>query len=173
MSNLFAVDGAMIKTLRERRGLSQQELATLTCLSVRQVKQIEDGGSSSFYNDDIKRKAMMKMVAVLDVMAQDAAQALSNASEQSIELTTVRAEPLHELANPPASIEDNLGATEEEEKGAPEASNEHSNSGHALSHTANPEPAPEPERKSNALLWLTVVVALSTVAYGLGLIPNF
>ncbi len=172
MSTQFAVDGAMIKSLRERRGLSQQELATLTCLSVRQVKQIEDGGSSSFYNDDIKRKAMMKMVAVLDVV-HDTAHALSSASEQSMELTKVRAEPLHELANPPVSLEENSSSIQDDEKAAKTESPGHSNSGHARSHAVDPDLAPEPEHKSNVLLWLTVVVTLSAVAYGLGLFPNF
>ena len=53
MSSLIAIDGTLIKTLRERKGLSQQDLAAWACLSVKQVKQIEEGGTSSFYNDDI------------------------------------------------------------------------------------------------------------------------
>lgn len=159
MSNLFAVDGAKVKFLRERRGMSQQELATLTCLSLRQVKQIEEGGSSSFYNEDIKRKAMVKMVAVLDVV--HATDSFNDDAEQGLELAPVRAEVLHELANPPAAIEEGQGESlsSNQPASAPEL------------HPSTTER--EPDAKSNALLWLTVVVALVAVTYGLGLLPIF
>ena len=44
------INGALLRQRREGKGWAQTDLATRACLSLRQVRQIEDGGNSSFYS---------------------------------------------------------------------------------------------------------------------------
>jgi hypothetical protein len=68
-------DGALLKALREEAGLEVITLARLHSLSSSQVKQLEDGGDSSFYTHSIKlatgRKLLMHFGA--DVQSLDEA----------------------------------------------------------------------------------------------------
>lgn len=57
---------------RESLGLSTQELSGKACLSVRQIEQIENGQSSSFYGPQIKVTAAKKVAAILNLKEEDA-----------------------------------------------------------------------------------------------------
>jgi transcriptional regulator with XRE-family HTH domain len=48
------INGALLRQRREGKGWAQTDLATRACLSLRQVRQIEDGGNSSFYSESVK-----------------------------------------------------------------------------------------------------------------------
>ena len=167
MSNLFAVDGTLIKSLRERRGLSQQELASLACLSVRQIKQIEDGGTSSFYNEDIKRKTMMKLVSMLELPSDvDSAQQ----SLHRFDSVPMRAEPLHELANPPAAPTADDQAFEANPREDVDSAEGRLAAKVNLAEQRDHQES-SPHSGSRTLLWVSVALAIAVVAYGLGLIP--
>jgi cytoskeleton protein RodZ len=158
MSSLIAIDGTLIKTLRERKGLSQQDLAAWACLSVKQVKQIEEGGTSSFYNDDIKRKATLRLAVLLDAEHQQSPTTAA-VSEAPVALT-VRAEALHPLANPPHEADMPTVSTSANEAPAQPA----------LPQSVHEDETSEsgPQRGSQVMLWVSVVVAIGVVAYGLG-----
>lgn len=49
-----AADGALLKDLREKASVEISMLAIKQCLSKNQIKQLEDGGDSSFYSPAIK-----------------------------------------------------------------------------------------------------------------------
>ena len=57
---------------REGLGLSVKELSRMACLSVRQIEQIENGESSSFYGPQVKFTAAKKVAGLLKLMPQDA-----------------------------------------------------------------------------------------------------
>jgi len=57
---------------RESLGLSTKDLAGMACLSVRQIQQIENGESSSFYGAQIKVTAAKKVAALLKLKEEDA-----------------------------------------------------------------------------------------------------
>ena len=57
---------------RESLGLSAKDLAGMACLSVRQIQQIENGESSSFYGAQIKVTAAKKVAALLKLKEEDA-----------------------------------------------------------------------------------------------------
>ncbi|QWD83989.1 helix-turn-helix domain-containing protein [Polynucleobacter sp. MWH-P3-07-1] len=57
---------------REKLGLSIKELSQKTCLSVRQIEQIEDGGQNSFYSTNIKFTAAKKVAEILKLTPEEA-----------------------------------------------------------------------------------------------------
>lgn len=57
-----SADGALLKKLREEAGVEAITLARLHSLSSSQVKQLEDGGDSSFYTQSIKLATGRKLL---------------------------------------------------------------------------------------------------------------
>ncbi len=57
---------------RETLGLSTKELSGMACLSVRQIEQIENGESSSFYGAQVKVTAAKKVAGLLKLKKEDA-----------------------------------------------------------------------------------------------------
>lgn len=55
-------DGALLKRLREEAGVEVITLARLHAISTSQVKQLEDGGDSSFYTQSIKYATGRKLL---------------------------------------------------------------------------------------------------------------
>ncbi|MBU3620934.1 helix-turn-helix domain-containing protein [Polynucleobacter sp. CS-Odin-A6] len=62
---------AFIKA-RESLGLSTKVLGGMACLSTRQIEQIENGGTSSFYSEQIKVTAAKKVARLLKLNDADA-----------------------------------------------------------------------------------------------------
>lgn len=62
---------AFIKA-RESLGLSTKDLSGMACLSVRQIEQIENGESSSFYGAQVKFTAAKKVAGLLKLTPEDA-----------------------------------------------------------------------------------------------------
>jgi len=69
------VDGALLKKLREDAGVEITTLARLHSLSTSQIKQLENGGDSSFYTPSIKlatgRKLLMHFGADIQSLEQE------------------------------------------------------------------------------------------------------
>jgi cytoskeleton protein RodZ len=57
---------------RESLGLSTKDLAGMACLSVRQIEQIENGESSSFYGAQVKVTAAKKVAGLLKMTPEEA-----------------------------------------------------------------------------------------------------
>jgi transcriptional regulator with XRE-family HTH domain len=66
------INGALLRQQREAKGWAQTDLATRACLSLRQVRQIEDGGNSSFYSDSVKATAARKVATLLGLTPESA-----------------------------------------------------------------------------------------------------
>ena len=49
-----AINGELIRLTRESRGWAIGDLATRSCMSIRQIRQLEEGGTSSFYSLGVK-----------------------------------------------------------------------------------------------------------------------
>ena len=62
---------AFIKA-REKRSLSTKELGGMACLSTRQIEQIENGETSSFYSAQIKATAAKKVAKLLKLSDEEA-----------------------------------------------------------------------------------------------------
>lgn len=85
---------AFIKA-REKLGLSTKELGGMVCLSTRQIEQIENGETSSFYGAQIKVTAAKKVASLLKLSETDAfdygAQAPLKLNESQAELPIAEA----------------------------------------------------------------------------------
>jgi transcriptional regulator with XRE-family HTH domain len=57
---------------RESLGLSTKDLSGMACLSVRQIEQLENGGISSYYGDQVKFTAAKKVAALLKLTPEEA-----------------------------------------------------------------------------------------------------
>ena len=57
---------------RESLGLSTKELSGMACLSVRQIEQIENGETSTFYGPQVKVTAAKKVAGLLKLKEEDA-----------------------------------------------------------------------------------------------------
>jgi len=64
------INGALLRMRREELGWALADLATRACLSNKQVKQIEEGGTSSFYSDTVKMTAAKKIGGILGLPEQ-------------------------------------------------------------------------------------------------------
>lgn len=59
-------DAAALRQRRQALGVSPELLAWRACLSVAQVRQLEEGGDSCFYTAAIKERAGRRALAVLE-----------------------------------------------------------------------------------------------------------
>ncbi len=71
MSDPLTINGSFLREVRESLGWSHGEVASRACLSVKQVKQLEEGGASSFYSDNVKLTAARKVAGILGVSEND------------------------------------------------------------------------------------------------------
>ena len=71
MSDPLTINGSYLREIRESLGWSHGEVASRACLSVKQVKQLEEGGASSFYSDNVKLTAARKVAGILGVSEAD------------------------------------------------------------------------------------------------------
>ena len=128
MSNVSQIDGSVVRLRREAQGWAINDIAAKACLSVKQIRQIEEGGLSSFYSENVKLTAAKKVAVLLQLSeaqlfgqvplypppAEEESflfdpntepfQMASVAVPATVESTGVhlsRSEPLHFLAQPP------------------------------------------------------------------------
>ncbi len=73
-----SIDGRLLRLHRETRGWTMTDMAMRSCLSIKQIRQLEEGGSDSFYSDSVKLTAAKKVGAVLGLSA---AQVLSQSTQ--------------------------------------------------------------------------------------------
>lgn len=59
------INGAALRLAREARGWTLSDMATRSCMSIRQIRQLEEGGSSSFYSVSVKLTAVKKVGSLL------------------------------------------------------------------------------------------------------------
>ena len=67
MSDVSQIDGNAVRLCREAQGWAINDLAARACLSVKQVRQIEEGGLSSFYSESVKLTAARKIAGLLQL----------------------------------------------------------------------------------------------------------
>lgn len=60
-----SINGELIRLTRESRGWVLGDLATRACMSVRQIRQLEEGGTSSFYSLGVKVTAAKRVASLL------------------------------------------------------------------------------------------------------------
>jgi transcriptional regulator with XRE-family HTH domain len=83
------INGELLRLSRESRGWLLNDMATRACMSAKQIRQIEEGGLSSFYSMAVKVTAAKKVGALLG-LTPDKVLVQTTAEELPVEM----AEPL-------------------------------------------------------------------------------
>ena len=65
------INGELLRLKRESRGWLIGDMATRACMSVKQIRQLEEGGSSSFYSESVKITSAKKVGALLGLTPQE------------------------------------------------------------------------------------------------------
>jgi transcriptional regulator with XRE-family HTH domain len=65
------INGELLRLGRETRGWSLNDMATRSCMSVKQIHQLEEGGMSCFYSEAVKLTAAKKVGVLLGVSLDD------------------------------------------------------------------------------------------------------
>ena len=65
------INGEMLRLRREARGWVLNDMATRACMSVKQIRQLEEGGMSAFYSTAVKITAAKKVAALLGLSAEE------------------------------------------------------------------------------------------------------
>lgn len=96
--------GSALKTAREKKGLEHKELATVCCLSAKMIRELEDGGMSSFYTFELKLAAARRVGSYLGI-AQEDYLLHKHATESSVEVPEATESSIPEPAEEPKAIE--------------------------------------------------------------------
>lgn len=65
------INGELLRLRREARGWALGDLATRACMSVKQIRQLEEGGMSSFYSAAVKMTSAKKVGTLLGLSAEE------------------------------------------------------------------------------------------------------
>ena len=147
MSDVSQIDGNAVRLRRESLSLGLADVATRACLSVKQVRQIEEGGMTAFYSETVKLTAARKVAGLLSLpeaelfgQIQPHTEAhLDDSPDESLDqdVSTIsppvasrfggglntqhapitRSEALHVLAQPPEHLEEEATVTAAPEPG--------------------------------------------------------
>mgnify|MGYP000402598040 FL=1 len=98
------INGELLRLRRETRGWALSDLATRACMSVKQIRQLEEGGLSSFYSQAVKITAAKKVGALLGVSAEEVF-----AQEAEIEIISETSASLEAPHHEESSVEDKAG----------------------------------------------------------------
>ena len=163
------INGELLRLRREARGWVLADMATRACMSVKQIRQLEEGGMSAFYSVAVKATAAKKVGVLLglsaeEVFAQNAAPVVADAlSEVQVSMIEVVPEPVKAPEEPDTSVEN--AHTEPSSKEV-EFKSESVEPVHLES--SDTSESKEDTPKSKGALWLIAVllgVALAAGAY--------
>ena len=134
MSDVSQIDGSAIRLKRESQGWAIADLASRACLSVKQIRQIEEGGMTAFYSESVKLTAARKVAGLLqmseiqlfgqqlpvvehhqddETLLHDSAHVTSAPLTEHFTAAPaanpiMRSEALHVLAQPPEHVEEDV-----------------------------------------------------------------
>lgn len=153
------VNGDLLRLRREARGWLIGDMATRACMSVKQIRQLEEGGVSAFYSVAVKATAAKKVAALLGLTADEVLGQVAKVDETPVE----DAPAALETADAPSSLEAALDLPVVATTQSAETSEQLT-----PSEPESPEVAASQETKSKTSLWVIVglfLAALAVAAY--------
>ena len=79
------INGDLLRLRREARGWLLNDMATRACMSVKQIRQLEEGGMSAFYSVAVKATAAKKVGALLGISADEVLGQVAEVEELPVE----------------------------------------------------------------------------------------
>ena len=67
----ISINGDLLRLRREAKGWVLNDMATRACMSVKQIRQLEEGGTSAFYSTAVKATAAKKVGALLGLSSEE------------------------------------------------------------------------------------------------------
>lgn len=157
------INGELLRLRREARGWVLSDLATRACMSVKQIRQLEEGGMSAFYSAAVKATSAKKVGALLGLSVEEIF-----AQEVSLVPGTVEPEVLvveKDVSAHDSKQVDFASVAQEDVNVQVNTTTAHT----SLTHAANEAPASVIEEpKSKLSLWLIAglfAAALAVAAY--------
>lgn len=89
------INGELLRLKRESLGWLISDLATRSCMSTKQIRQLEEGGASSFYSESVKLTSAKKVGGILGLTP-----------DEVFGVTAQIQEPVFENENTPAALID-------------------------------------------------------------------
>ena len=150
------INGDLLRLRREARGWVINDMATRACMSVKQIRQLEEGGISAFYSVAVKATAAKKVAALLGVSADEVfghvaepVEPLEVAESEDVPVVVHQTEEVDPVE--PAEVEP--------------ASVAHASSAEPSSKTAASEPEQEKSKTSIWVIAALFAAALAVAAY--------
>jgi transcriptional regulator with XRE-family HTH domain len=154
-SKLPEICEAVFTKAREKLGLSAKELGVLACLSTRQIEQIENGETNSFYSAQIKVTAAKKVAKLLNLSDEEAFDYSTQAPKK---MSVAPAElPIAELKTTSAPSAEDLQIAEEKKEPADNAQSKEPQVKVASSIEVSAKKQTAPQKK--LFLWASVAAA--------------
>ena len=150
------INGDLLRLRREARGWVINDMATRACMSVKQIRQLEEGGISAFYSVAVKATAAKKVAALLGVSADEVfghvaepVEPLEVAESEDVPVVVHQTEEVDPVE--PAEVEP--------------ASVAHASSAEPSSKTAASQPEQEKSKTSIWVIAALFAAALAVAAY--------
>ena len=193
MSDVSQIDGNAIRLKRESQGWAIVDLASRACLSVKQIRQIEEGGMTAFYSESVKLTAARKVAGLLQMSETqlfgqqlppvDAPLDHDNLLHASVHVSPppglaatlpaapagsplMRSEALHVLAQPPEHVDEETDTAETPAKQESLSATDPAPvpKAHPVLASDAPEPPAEAEQPTSGSGYLLKIAALFLVA---------
>lgn len=149
------INGELLRLSREARGWVINDMATRACMSVKQIRQLEEGGMSAFYSAAVKATSAKKVGSLLGLSADQVfAQTVAPVEIED----AIEAEVLLEQAEPVSSEPEHVEPEAVKPNQAVETAIE------AEHLVVKPEPESTPNSKNS--LWMIAVLLAVALALG-------
>lgn len=161
------INGELLRLSREARGWGVNDMATRACMSVKQIRQLEEGGMSAFYSAAVKATSAKKVGGLLGLSADQvfgetqAPAEIENAVEPEAKLEQAEDESVK-----PAPFEIEAAKPDQTAKAAIEVETKSTSTKNTEPQVAQPTTEDTPNSKnSHWMIAVLLAVALALGAY--------
>ena len=101
----FYINGELLRLGREARGWVIGDMATRACMSVKQIRQLEEGGTSAFYSPAVKMTSAKKLAGILELSPEQVFKRPEELEAEAVALQAVEADTEHAVDEPALTAE--------------------------------------------------------------------
>ena len=99
------INGELLRLGREARGWVIGDMATRACMSVKQIRQLEEGGTSAFYSPAVKMTSAKKLAGILELLPEQVFKRPGSLEVETVPTELVEADAEHTADQPPLTEE--------------------------------------------------------------------
>jgi cytoskeleton protein RodZ len=97
------INGELLRLGREARGWVIGDMATRACMSVKQIRQLEEGGTSAFYSPAVKMTSAKKLAGILELSPEQVFNRPGTVEAGAVAAQAVLADEPHADDQPPVA----------------------------------------------------------------------